>query len=383
MRDYTFLVALLLLIATLSLPDKDNKPRKNKPYRRILYTEDELSMDDCCKRANSIGIKVVKELPFIGGMVCEMEDGQDAKLLTLDRTLKIEEDIKVYATCSNFTKGAVPSGAIPTDSITLTGAPQIWQRSTGKGVSVAVIDTGIAKHQDLNVLSGISTLGETHTDNYLDDNGHGTHVAGIIAASGKNQGLLGMAPNVDLYAVKALDKYGSGYVSDIIEGIAWAVENDMDIANLSLGTSETSEALRRAVRRAAMSSTILVAASGNSGLTSNPGVLYPAKYPEVLSVGSVNSNGTFSTFTSYGPELDMLAYGENILSTYLGNSYRRESGTSMAAPQVSGALALLLGLRYRSSDAVKALLNSTKRLNLPAEKQGRGLISLIPFVHSY
>lgn len=372
MRDDSFLIALLILIALLSIAKPDQKQRKSK--RRILFTDDDQSMEKCCDHANSFGIKVVKQLPFIGGMVCEMEDGEDLKLLALNESVQIEEDARVYITDSNFY-----STAIPTNSITLTGAPNIWHRTKGKDISVAIIDTGIAKHPDLRVKGGISTLGDTFTDNYLDDNGHGTHVAGIVGANGNDRGLLGMAPEVNLFAVKALDKYGSGYVSDIIEGIAWAVDNKMHIANLSLGTSERSEALRKAVRRAYLSSTLIVAAAGNTGGTSSPGILYPAKYPEVLCVGSVNDKEIFSKFSSYGPELDILAYGENILSTYLGNSYRRETGTSMAAPQITGALALLLGLGYRSRDAVKALLNTAKPLSLPSEKRGHGLLDLSTF----
>lgn len=372
MRDDSFLIALLILIALLSIAKPDQKQRKSK--RRILFTDDDQSMEKCCDHANSFGIKVVKQLPFIGGMVCEMEDGEDLKLLALNESVQIEEDARVYITDSNFY-----STAIPTNSITLTGAPNIWHRTKGKDISVAIIDTGIAKHPDLRVKGGISTLGDTFTDNYLDDNGHGTHVAGIVGANGNDRGLLGMAPEVNLFAVKALDKYGSGYVSDIIEGIAWAVDNKMHIANLSLGTSERSEALRKAVRRAYLSSTLIIAAAGNTGGTSSPGILYPAKYPEVLCVGSVNDKEIFSKFSSYGPELDILAYGENILSTYLGNSYRRETGTSMAAPQITGALALLLGLGYRSRDAVKALLNTAKPLSLPSEKRGHGLLDLSSF----
>ncbi|HPQ10796.1 MAG TPA: S8 family serine peptidase, partial [Bacillota bacterium] len=98
---------------------------------------------------------------------------------------------------------------------------------------------------------------------------------------------------------------------------------------------------------------------------------------------TVDSDGKISSYTSYGPELNILAYGENILSTYLNNSYRRESGTSMAAPQVSGALALLLGMGYRGSDAVRTLLESAKKLDLPKEKQGSGLLNLAPFAQSY
>ncbi len=379
----SFLMALLILIALFSLSENGDHPKRRRSRRHILYTESDSCLEECCKRAHSIGIKIVKELPFIGGVVCETADGEDVKLLTLERDVKIEEDVKVYATCLGFGRDQAAVGAIPPDTITLTGAPNLWKKTTGKGVSIAVIDTGIAEHSDLRVKGGISTLGEVHTENFRDDNGHGTHVAGIIAACGRDQGLLGMAPDADLYAVKALDRYGSGFVSDIIEGIAWATEHRMNIVNLSLGTTEKSETLRRAVRKAVAASTILVAASGNSGGTGSPGVLYPAKFSEVVSVGSVDSDGKLSSYTSYGPELNILAYGENILSTYLNNSYRRESGTSMAAPQVSGALALLLGMGYRGSDAVRALLESAKKLDLPKEKQGSGLLNLAPFAQSY
>jgi subtilisin family serine protease len=366
MNDNIFLVAILILFVLSSRPKKEKRAK-----RHILLTDDLHSMDNCCEKANSYGIKVIKPLPYISGMVCEIEDGQDQMLLALNQNLTIEEDVRVYAV-----DNTVGTAATATDSISLTGAPLLWKRTKGKGISVAVIDTGIANHPDITIAGGISTLGEVNTDKYLDDNGHGTHVAGIIGANGGRRGLLGMAPEADLYAVKALDKDGSGFVSDIIEAIVWAVENKMHIANMSLGTSESSEALRKTIRKAAFSPTIIVAAAGNSGRTDNPDVLYPAKYPEVISVGSANNNGDLSDFSSYGRELDLLAYGNNILSTYLGRTYRRESGTSMAAPQVTGALALMLSLGYRNKDAYRVLINTAKKAPLPPEKQGYGLLDL-------
>lgn len=371
------LIALLILVAILTLIQPKNRLKK-RSSRQILLADDEQTMESCCGHADSFGIKVIKQLPFISGMVCEIEEGQDQKLLTLNQSLRIEADAKVYIVEEN-----ILATAIPTDTISLTGAPSLWSKTKGQGISVAIIDTGVAEHPDLNIKGGLSTLGDVFTDDFFDDNGHGTHVAGIVGANGGTRGLLGMAPEVDLYAVKALDKNGSGYVSDIIEGIAFAVQEGIDVANLSLGTGESSEALHRAVRKAALSSIILVAAAGNTGMTENPELLYPAKYPEVLSVGSVNNNEVFSRFSSYGPELDILAYGENILSTFLGKSYRRESGTSMASPQVSGALALLLGLGYKKKDAIRVLLKNAKHLSLPVEKQGRGLLSLAALANQY
>lgn len=377
MKNYTFIIAILILFAYLSLSKKE-KPKNRWPNRRILLTDDTSSLENCCKRADSFGIKVIKQLPFISGMVCEMEDGQDHMLLTQNQSFTIENDAKVF-----IVDDYLYTTAIATDTINLTGAPYLWKRTKGQGISVAVIDTGISQHPDLKIVDGVSTLGDVNTDDYLDDNGHGTHVAGVIAANGGNRGILGMAPDVELFAIKALDKDGSGFVSDIVEGIAWAIEKKAHIANLSLGTSESSEALQRAVRKAAFSPTILVAAAGNTGQTNDPSVLFPARYSEVISVGSVNNRGVFSSFSSYGKELDILAYGENILSTYLGKSYRRESGTSMAAPQISGALALILGLGYRNRDALRLLYKSAKKLQLPKEKQGQGLIDLSMFSGQY
>lgn len=216
-------------------------------------------------------------------------------------------------------------------------APTAWSNGyTGSGVDVAVLDTGIAPHEDLTIAGGASLV--SYTASYADDNGHGTHVAGIIGARNNTVGVVGVAPDVNLYAVKVLDNNGSGYLSDVVAGIDWSITNHMDVINLSLGSSTDSYTLHQEVDKAYSSGILVVAASGNSGGT----VEYPAKYDSAIAVSAVDSNNQIASFSSTGSEVEVTAPGVNILSTFVNNSYATMSGTSMATPMVSGRLALLI-----------------------------------------
>lgn len=220
--------------------------------------------------------------------------------------------------------------------ITDVKAPSAWGiGNTGAGVKVAVVDTGIAPHDDLLVAGGTSVV--NYTTSYADDNGHGTHVGGIIGAENNSIGTVGVAPDADVYAVKALNSKGSGYLSDIIAGIDWAISNNMNIVNLSLGTTTDSLALQQEVDKAYSSGILVVAAAGNDGGAVN----YPAKYSSAIAVSAVDSTNTIATFSSRGPEVEVAAPGVSILSTYLNNQYATMSGTSMATPMVAGELALI------------------------------------------
>ncbi|WP_075981631.1 S8 family peptidase [Bacillus massilinigeriensis] len=221
-------------------------------------------------------------------------------------------------------------------------AQQAWNANlTGKGVRIAVVDTGISPHPDIKMTGGVSIT--SYTRSYYDDNGHGTHVAGIIGAENNHFGTIGVAPDADLYAVKVLDQEGNGYVSDIISGIDWAITNKMNIINLSLGAAYDSYALHQVVDRAYKNGILVVAAAGNYGRVDGTGdtVMYPARYDSTIAVSATDPNNIRGNFSATGNTIEVAAPGVDILSTFLNNGYAYMSGTSMAAPYVSGTLALL------------------------------------------
>ncbi|WP_227521954.1 S8 family serine peptidase [Bacillus solitudinis] len=226
--------------------------------------------------------------------------------------------------------------------ITQTQAPTAWESGfTGKGVNIAVVDTGIAPHEDLVISGGASFT--AYTTSYSDDNGHGTHAAGIIGARNNNFGTVGIAPEVNLYAVKALDSNGSGYLSDVIAGIDWSITNKMDIINLSLGSTSHSSTLQQVVDKAYNQGILVVAAAGNNGTIEGleDTVNYPARYASAIAVAATDSSNNRASFSATGNTVEVAAPGVGIVSTYLGNRYVQMSGTSMATPYTAGNLALL------------------------------------------
>ena len=226
-------------------------------------------------------------------------------------------------------------------------APHAWRYSTGFGVRVAVVDTGIApRHPDLRVFGGASFVpGVTR---WHDDQGHGTHVAGTIAGLRNGRGVVGVAPSARLYAVKVLNGRGSGYTSWILNGLAWCYRYRMHVVNLSLGSMTTNHAISNysrayesAGRRLRRRGILAVAAAGNSGRTSRPYVGNPARCPSFMAVSSIDCRRRRSSFSSYGPQVEICAPGSNVISTYPPNRYRRLSGTSMASPHAAGVAALV------------------------------------------
>lgn len=253
-----------------------------------------------------------------------------------------------------------------------------WDTTKGKGVKVAVIDTGIrSDHTDLNgqVVGGYNAVDDSERDGAAeDDNGHGTHVAGTIAAKQDNKGVVGVAPEVKLYAVKVLDKDGSGSLSDVIRGMIWCANNNIQVANMSLGSSMPSEMLHRALRYAKARGVVVVAAAGNSG----EAVSYPGAYPESIAVSASDSEDKLADFSSRGPEVDFVAPGVDIVSTWHNGNTVSLSGTSMAAPHVTGlaALATAQGARGLNgpNGVMAALQKATKTIGLKAEEEGKGMI---------
>lgn len=212
----------------------------------------------------------------------------------------------------------------------------------GIGINVSIIDTGIDyTHSDLiaNYKGGYDFVNGNNDP--MDDHGHGTHVSGTVAAVDNDIGVIGAAPEVNLYALKVLGADGSGSYSDIISALQWAVDNDMDVASMSLGGSFNLVALEDACNSAYDNGVVIVAAAGNDDRRK---VSYPAAYSSVIAVTATDDTNARAWFSNYGPQIELAAPGVNINSTTLEGGYSGDtwSGTSMATPHVAGAVALLL-----------------------------------------
>ncbi|MDO3377487.1 S8 family peptidase [Geoalkalibacter halelectricus] len=212
----------------------------------------------------------------------------------------------------------------------------------GRDVRIAVIDTGVDYlHPDLMLRYAGGYNFVFDNADPMDDNtySHGTHAAGIIAAELNGIGVVGVAPRARIYGVKVLDGAGFGSVEWLVQGIDWAIDNQMDIINLSLGVDFDSEALRDACDRAYAAGILLIAAAGNTG--GRP-ALYPAAYDSVIAVNATNASDEFVAFSAVDPQVELAAPGLSISSTIRGNQVDVLDGTSQAAPHVTGVAALIL-----------------------------------------
>ncbi|MBI2858811.1 MAG: S8 family peptidase [Chloroflexi bacterium] len=320
-------------------------PAVNEPAREALL--------------NKFGALKIRNLPIIDGSVVLLPLPALGAIVREAGVRLVEVDQRVSA----FPK---PGGGTQPAQVVPTGIDRINAENlanTGAGVKVAVIDTGIDyTHPDLSAVY-VSGIDYANDDNDpKDDNGHGTHVAGTVAAQNNSIGVVGVAPGVALYAVKVLDKNGSGWLSDVIAGIGWAKDNQMAVANMSLGAKGSSDALHTAVINATIAGVTLVVAAGND--SADAAAYIPAAYDEVITVSAiadfdgqpgglassksygrgrfaiVQKDDAFSYFSNYGAVVDIAAPGMDINSTWLGGTYKSISGTSMATPHVAGAAAL-------------------------------------------
>lgn len=279
------------------------------------------------------------------------------------------------------------------DGVNMINAPFMWSDEIlGNGVKIAVIDSGCdLTHKDLQsrIIGGGNFTSEDDNDinKYQDYDGHGTHVCGTIAASKDNSGIVGVAPKAELLILKALDKNGIGTMKGIIDAIDFAISNKVDIISMSLGTSEDIPELHQVIKKAVDNNILVVCAAGNEGDADSDTdeFSYPAGYNEVISVGAVDYKKSAARFTSSNKEVDLIAPGVDIISTYINGEYAMLSGTSMATPHVTGALAILIewstkefGRRLSEAELYGQLIKNTNTLAIPRTIQGNGFLYINP-----
>ena len=240
-------------------------------------------------------------------------------------------------------------------------AETVWTRGTGEGEVIAIIDSGVdGAHPDLapRLVAGYSATG---ADELVDGHGHGTHVAGIAAATaGDAYGIAGLAHDAAIMPIQVTDDRGVAYSSDVAEGLLWAVEHGATVANLSLAGPHRSTVLAAAIDHAVEQGVVVVAAAGNEGNRNNP-TMYPAAEQNVLAVASLGDGGDRSSFSSTGAHVDLAAPGSAILSNRPGARVGYASGTSMAAPFVAAAVAIVRSAGdVDGHAAVEALLDTAE-----------------------
>lgn len=278
------------------------------------------------------------------------------------------------------------------DGIQLMKAPEVWdQGRRGQGVVVAVLDTGCQlDHPDLKcrILGGRNFTTDDNGDpnSFGDHSGHGTHVAGTIAAVENGQGVVGMAPEVSLLILKVLDSNGNGSYQNLVNAIDYALAwqgpggEKVRILSMSLGGGTDDPALHDSIVRAARSGVLVVCAAGNTGQVETQ---YPGSYNEVVGVGAVDFKKQLASFSTMNKEIDMVAPGVDILSTYPDNRYAVLSGTSMATPHIAGAAALIINQCEKDfertlteAEIYAQLCKRTTALGYKKMKEGNGFLDL-------
>jgi major intracellular serine protease len=281
--------------------------------------------------------------------------------------------------------------------VRLIQAPAIWEESNqGEGIVIAVIDTGVdTDHPDLKdqIIGGrnFTTDYNGDPDIFEDNNGHGTHVSGTIAASLNKSGVVGVAPKAKILSLKVLSGEGSGDYEWIINAINYAVEwrgpqnERVRVISMSLGGPEDVPELHKAIQNAVTNDVSIIVAAGNEGDDREDTFeyAYPGSYNEVIQVGAVDSELNLAPFTNTNTEVDLVAPGVEVVSTYLDNKYASLSGTSMATPHVAGALALIINLSEKEFDRslIEAelyaqLVRRTLPLGYRKSSEGNGFLLL-------
>jgi len=359
------------------IPPFFSRPPENHStqfIKKIVFIKPGVSANETFYDLKMCGTRGIKYLKGLHAFVGKFPIDSKTDFRRHPDIFFVEEDIEVKIHIPVRGKILSKPQVIPW-GIKRTQADKVWPITQGQGVRVAILDTGIAfDHPDLkpNIKGGVNILNRFLPP--YDHNGHGTHVAGTIGAVNNQIGVVGIAPQAHLYAVKAFNKDGTAKLSDIIKGIDWCISNKIQIVNMSFGFNEPSSTFQEAIHRAHQAGLVMIAASGNKGTRGR--LEYPAQFDETIAVTSINQEDKISTFSTVGPSVDLAAPGEKIISTWPNNSYRELSGTSMAVSHVTGVAALMMS-RYRfTSDQLRSFLHqSATPIRASSYAQGAGVVN--------
>jgi hypothetical protein len=303
-------------------------------------------------------------------VIASLNDTEFEKLRNNPEIKNIEEDAKVEAYPLSGKTFLENGYSWATKRVNANSSHE--KGITGKGLKLAILDTGISANSGLTIKQEVSLVDSE--PNIEDTNGHGTTLASIIAASLEKTGFIGIAPAVDLYNVKVLNKDGVGNYSDIIEGIEWAIDKDVNIINMSFGGTNNSQILENSINNAYKKGILLVSSVGNNG---EDKITYPAAYNNVIGVGSTDYYNNKASFSNYGKQLELVAPGINIPAINSNGNLVTVSGTSASAAYVSGVSALLWSqnLELNNEQLRKILKKSSTKLN---SYNGYGLVNAEP-----
>jgi len=382
-----YLVAVAALVAVFTFMETVNARvtvDKSDTYKRVIaHTKEEVD------KAVSSGCEVVREAKTLKALRCQREIAESLSLTDDVRVFALEEDEEVDV--SSRSQVRITS----TNANQQIGANLVHASgNTGSGRKVVVLDTGYNYlHPELS--SSYIPMGKDFVNNDndpMDDNGHGSHVAGIITADGIDPNAKGVAPDTGVIAGKVLDSTGSGWFSDVVAGIYWAVNGPdgiygtgddfgADVISLSLGTGapylykgfcdDVLPDLTNAIKYAVQHDVTVAVAAGNSG---NVGVSIPGCIRYSTTVGAVNGSDRVASFSGRGNALDITAPGVSIYSTVLGNVYATWSGTSMATPMITGVIALVKNAHpaYTQSQVESKLFSTAKDLGKTGKDKDYG-----------
>jgi subtilisin family serine protease len=344
MRRSAF-VALFLLVPIVAAGS--SAPREavivmTRPNAKMAMKSLAMTFD-----AKAAGERDLRELTTIHGFAANLTAEEIASLKSSGDLITIEPDGERHALLDAITTGqqTIPYG------LRSVNAPPLWPITRGKSVNggpaihVAIIDTGIDyKNPELAAAFKEGFNFVARTSDPLDDAGHGSHVAGTIAALNDQSGVVGIASDVDLYSLKVLDSCGSGRTSDIISAIDWVIQKKKAIGgnwivNLSLGSDNASAAEETEFQAAAAAGILVFAASGNGYDGSSLALAYPAGYSSVVSVGAIDATNKIADFSQRGPQLKLVAPGVAVLSTFLNGLLATDDGRRIGANFADGTLA--------------------------------------------